>query len=303
MQVASAAPVLPSAGRRTRAACCFVRKPEVIPCFIPFFHLFDSGCGGKSARPTRVHDLSRRGADVKRNIQVEKVAGIVKGLMSYHVSGAGFMSRLVTIFMEKKTMKRIYMAVLAGALGVIANSSLAQNAVRIRGDITAINGNTLSVKTREGQDLQVELAGKASFAYMKALKLEDVKPGTPLGTSAVKGPDGKLIARELHLFSAERGVPNEGHRPWDLEPGSTMTNATVSAVAEATGGREITLTYKDGKQQVIVPADIPVVSAVEGDRSLLAVGLYVVIAATVSPDNKISATRVQVTRDGVRPPT
>ena len=82
-----------------------------------------------------------------------------------------------------------------------------------------------------------------------------------------------------------------------------MTNATVSAVAEATGGREITLTYKDGKQQVIVPAGIPVVSAVEGDRSLLAVGLYVVIAATVSPDNKISATRVQVTRDGIRPPT
>jgi len=82
-----------------------------------------------------------------------------------------------------------------------------------------------------------------------------------------------------------------------------MTNATVSAVAQATGGREITLTYQGGKQQVIVPAGIPVVSAVEGDRSLLLVGAYVVIAATVSPENKLTATRVQVTRDGVRPPT
>ena len=52
-----------------------------------------------------------------------------------------------------------------------------------------------------------------------------------------------------------------------------------------------------------MPAGIPVVSAVEGDRSLLLVGVYVVIAATVSPENKLTATRVQVTRDGVRPPT
>lgn len=179
----------------------------------------------------------------------------------------------------------------------------AQTAVRIRGDITAVSGNMLSVKTREGQALKVELSDKTTFAYMRALKLEDVKPGTALGTSAVKGPDGKLIARELHLFAAGRGIPNEGHRPWDLEPGSSMTNATVSAVAQATGGREITLTYQGGKQQVIVSAGIPVVSAVEGDRSLLLVGVYVVIAATVSPENKLTATRVQVTRDGVRPPT
>jgi hypothetical protein len=200
-------------------------------------------------------------------------------------------------------MKLIHSICLLASLGLAGTQALAQQAVRIRGDITAISGNMLSVKTREGQDLKVELADKASFAYMKLLKLEDVKPGTPLGTSAVKGPDGKLIARELHVFAADRGVPNEGHRPWDLEPGSTMTNATVSAVAQATGGREITLSYKDGQQQVIVPAGIPVVSAVEGDRTLLAVGIYVVIAVTVSADNKITATRVQVTRDGVRPPT
>jgi hypothetical protein len=203
--------------------------------------------------------------------------------------------------MKRSDTHSLWLALALSA--ALITPALAQTAVRIRGDITAINGNVLSVKTREGQDLKVELAEKASFAYMRALKLEDVKPGTPLGTSAVKGPDGKLVARELHIFPADRAIPNEGHRPWDLEPGSTMTNATVSAMGAATGGREITLSYKDGQQQVIVPANIPVVSAVEGDRSLLVVGTYVVIAATVSPDNKITATRVQVTKDGVRPPT
>lgn len=199
-------------------------------------------------------------------------------------------------------MIKFRIALLFTTLALMSAAALAQNAVRVRGTITAFDGNVLSVKSREGQDLKIELAAKASFSYVKALRLEDVKPGTPLGTSAVKGPDGKLIARELHLFSPERGVPNEGHRPWDLEPGSTMTNAMVTAVAQATRGREITLTYKDGKQQVIVPEGIPVVTSVEGDRSLLKPGEYVVVAATLGADGKITASRVQVSKDGVKPP-
>jgi len=199
-------------------------------------------------------------------------------------------------------MSKFRTALLFGALVLISAATLAQTGVRVRGTITAFEGNVLSVKSREGQDLKIELAANTTFAYVKALKLEDVKPGTPLGTSAVKGPDGKLIARELHLFSPERGVPDEGHRPWDLEPGSTMTNAMVTAVMQATGGREITLTYKDGKQQVIVPEGIPVVTAVQSDRSLLKPGEYVVVAATLGADGKITATRVQVSKDGVKPP-
>jgi hypothetical protein len=199
-------------------------------------------------------------------------------------------------------MSKFRIALLFGALAVMSAGALAQNAVRVRGIITAFEDTVLSVKSREGQDLKIELAANATFAYVKALRLEDVKPGTPLGTSAVKGPDGKLIARELHLFSPERGVPNEGHRPWDLEPGSTMTNAMVTAVAQATGGREITLTYKEGRQQVIVPEGIPVVTAVESDRSLLKPGEYVVVTATLGVDGRITATRVQVSKDGVKPP-
>ena len=199
-------------------------------------------------------------------------------------------------------MSNVCTALLFAALALMSTATLAQNAIRVRGTITAFEGNVLSVKSREGQDVKIDLAANTTFSYVKALRLEDVKPGTPLGTSAVKGPDGKLIARELHLFSPERGVPDEGHRPWDLEPGSTMTNAMVTAVMQATGGREITLTYKDGKQQVIVPEGIPVVTAVQSDRSLLKPGEYVVVAATLGADGKITATRVQVSKDGVKPP-
>src|SRR5256714_5216670 len=62
-------------------------------------------------------------------------------------------------------------------------------------------------------------------------------------------------------LSRSRPIPNEGHRPWDLEPGSTMTNAMVTAMVQSNNGHELTLKYKDGAQQVIVPNDIPIVMA------------------------------------------
>jgi hypothetical protein len=99
------------------------------------------------------------------------------------------------------------------------------------------------------------------------------------------------------------GVPNEGHRPWDLEPGSMMTNARVAAVVQAMNGREITLSYKDGSQKIVVPDGAPVVTAVPADRSALKPGEYVFFAAEQGADGRLSAAgRIQVSKDGVRPP-
>ena len=199
-------------------------------------------------------------------------------------------------------MNRLRIALIFGALALASAGADAQQAGRVRGTITAVDGNVLSVKSREGSDLKIALAPDATFAYMKKMSFADIKPGTPLGTTAVKGPDGKLVARELHLFPADKPIPNEGHRPWDLEPGSTMTNAAVTAMVQATDGREITLSYKDGAQKVVVPDGVPIVMAVNGDRSLLVTGQYAVIAVNVGADGKMTATRIQITKDGIRPP-
>jgi hypothetical protein len=199
-------------------------------------------------------------------------------------------------------MRQLTVVFLSILLACASAAAGAQTPARVRGTITAIDGNWLSVKSREGKDLKIELAPDATFGYMKKLSLADVKPGTALGTSAVTGPDGKIVALELHLFPAGRPVPNEGHRPWDLEPGSTMTNGMVTAVVEVGNGRELTLSYKDGAQRVVVPANIPIVTAQAGDRSLLVVGTYAFIAIAPSTDGKLTAIRVQVTKDGVKPP-
>lgn len=178
----------------------------------------------------------------------------------------------------------------------------AQVNMRVRATITALEGNVLSVKTREGENLKIELAEKTSVATMKALTLADIKPGDGIGTAAMKRADGKLVALEIHKFPADRGIPNEGHRPWDLAPGSTMTNAAVSGMVEVSGGREITLTYKGTSTQLVVPEGVPIVMAVNADRAALVPGEHVFLTATVGADGKMTTSRVQVSKDGVKPP-
>ena len=174
----------------------------------------------------------------------------------------------------------------------------AQTNVRVRGTITAVAADTLSVKSRDGRDLQLVLPPDVAVAVAKTARFEDIKTGDYLGATTNAAPDGTLVAIEVHYLAPT--VP-EGHTPWDLVPGSMMTNAKVSEV-QATGKRELLLQYKDGAKKVVVPADAPIVRAVPGTRADLVVGEYVFIGAQAAPDGTLRAPRIQVSKDGVKPP-
>ena len=82
-----------------------------------------------------------------------------------------------------------------------------------------------------------------------------------------------------------------------------MTNARVSATVQATAGRELTLTWKDGSRKLLVPEGTPIVTAVNADRSFLKPGEYVFLIAQAGADGGLTAAgRIQVSKDGVRPP-
>lgn len=201
-------------------------------------------------------------------------------------------------------MNRLSGAMLCGALALgTAAVHASQSTVRVRGTITGLEGNILAVKSRDGRDLRIELTDTTGVAYVKALTIADIKPGDGLGTTAVARPDGTLVAREIHTFPTSLGVPNEGHRPLDEEPAASMTNARVSAMVQAADGRELTLTWKDGSRKLLVPEGIPIVTAVNADRSFLKPGEYVYLSARAGVDGRLTAVgRIQVSKDGVRPP-
>ena len=172
----------------------------------------------------------------------------------------------------------------------------------VRGTIAALDGNVLTVNSRDGKSLKINLADNFGVRAAKAITLADIKPGDLVGPASMKRPDGTLLAISLQLFpEALRGRIPEGHMPWDLEPESMMTNGTVAGMVQAAAGRELTLEYKGGSQKVIVPQSAPIFTTVIGDRSLLVPGAYVVVNTQVAVDGTMSAAGVSVSKDGVRP--
>lgn len=170
---------------------------------------------------------------------------------------------------------------------------------RIRGTITAFDGNVLSVKTREGKDVQLRLGEKAVVVAAKSLKLEDLKPGDYVGTTTQARADGALVAVEVHTLPP---TASQGHTPWDLIEGSMMTNGNVGTVVQSAGAHQLVLEYKGGSQKIVVPPNTPIVTNTPADRSALKPGEYVFTSAQVAADGTMTVQRVQVSRDGVKPP-
>src|SRR5260370_19486968 len=102
----------------------------------------------------------------------------------------------------------------AGPLvALIAVSALAQTAppdgtpTRIRGTVEKLDGQTLQVKSRDGQSLVITLAPNVTIAAVVRRGLADIKAGDYVASISVKGTDGELHAIELHILpEAMRGM-------------------------------------------------------------------------------------------------
>ena len=132
--------------------------------------------------------------------------------------------------------------------------------------------------------------------------LADIKQGSFVGVTGLPQPDGSQKALEVHIFpDAMRGT-GEGHRGWDLQPSSTMTNGAVEQTSASADGQVLTLKYKDGEKKIVVSAETPIVIYVPGEKSELKPGTPIFIsAATRQPDGTLQTPRVNVGR-GVAPP-
>src|SRR4029453_13324180 len=107
----------------------------------------------------------------------------------------------------------------------------------------------------------------------------DIKQGTYIGVAGMPQADGSQKALEVHIFpESMRGV-GDGHRGWDLQASSTMTNGNVEATAAASDGQTVTLKYKDGEKKIAIPAGIPVVLYVPGELGELKPGAKIFVSA------------------------
>jgi hypothetical protein len=192
-----------------------------------------------------------------------------------------------------------HLITLAVLLVIASAAAQAQVSVRVRGTITGLDGDVLSVRTREGRDLKLKLSEKTTVAAAKALKLEDLKRGEYVGATTKTEADGTPVAIEVHTLSPT--VP-QGYFAWDLQPGTMMTNGNVEGVVASAMGQQLTLKYKESSQTIVVPPGTPVVTNTPADRSALRPGEYIFTSAAVGAEGTMTVQRIQVSRDGVKPP-
>jgi hypothetical protein len=191
-------------------------------------------------------------------------------------------------------------------VSVLASSALAQQSptpTRIRGTIESIDGKTLSIKTREGNDVKVNITDDLAVIGIAKSSLSEIKQGSYIGVSAMPQPDGSQKAIAIHIFMESQRGAAEGFRPWDLRPNSTMTNATVAQTVASVDGQVIEVKYKDGEKKVVVPPDAAIVAFLTGEKSEIKPGAKVIIfGAKKNDDGSLETNRIGVGRDGIAPP-
>ena len=203
--------------------------------------------------------------------------------------------------------KRSFLAAVAwlSLIGGVAYAQPAPAPTRIRGTITKIDGNTMTVKPRTGADVVVMLTDDVKVVGVKKGQLTDIEKGSFIGSATIPQPDGTQKALEVTVFPPSMKGAGEGSYGWDLGANSTMTNGTVGDLV-VSSGRVMTVHYNGngmGEKKIFVPEDVPIVILTpDASKTLLTAGAHIIVVPTKAADGMLSANRVSVGENGIVPP-
>jgi len=215
----------------------------------------------------------------------------------------------------------------ASAIPLSAARAVEGTPERVRGTITSATADSVTVDTNADKPLTVALTGNTAYLRVEKSNLGNIEKGSFIGT-ATKDIGGTQVALEVVIFPPSMRGTGEGHYAWDRIPDTTlsggaqtsssMTNGNVSAVStskvnstmtngdvaasQSQGGvTHLVVTYKGGRQDVLVPPTAPIVTFRPGMKTLVAKGSEVFIKATQT-DSGLVANAVAVGVNGLRPP-
>lgn len=191
---------------------------------------------------------------------------------------------------------------LAGSAGFAQQSP----PVRVRGTVQAVDGDTVTVKSRDGADLKLKLKDNAVVRAVIPAKISDIKAGTAVGITSSPQADGSLSAIEVHIFPAGQNI-NAAHFNWDLMPNTFMTNGPVQTSVAAVDGQVLTVQYKSGdkveEKQIKVTPKTTIVGYEPSSKADLKPGMKVFVAgAPKLPDGSLDVANISYGKDGLTPP-
>lgn len=210
-------------------------------------------------------------------------------------------------------MKKLALAGIVTAMALFGVTAFAAKAAPgpVRGTISAVNGAVLKITETTGKQISLALAPGAKVIDVLPASLSDVKAGTYIGTAAIPQPNGTYRAIELQVFpESMRGV-GLGTRAWNLKPNSTMTNGTIGGlirtggtVGTVRGSSDLTLKVNDGsgEKTVLIPQGVAVVTYAPGTMAELQPGAHVIFFPITAADGSLTASQINVGKNGLIPP-
>ncbi len=204
-------------------------------------------------------------------------------------------------------MRTLPLLAAAVFVGLLAGPASAQNPpagmpTEMRGTVEALDGHTLSLRSRDGQRQAIALTPTFTVLGMAKKSVDDVLTGDYVTVIGRPAPAAKMQAIEVRVYPESMRGLREGRAPANLAPGSVVTNATVASITKAADGQVLRLRVGGGGQNYSVGSDVPVLSCVRGDASLLKPGAAVYITALKRPDGSLTAAQLIAEKDGIKPP-
>jgi hypothetical protein len=213
-----------------------------------------------------------------------------------------FTSQFERIPHQPSLFRTMLTSAVAAVLVLLPQGAVAQETMRLRGTIEKASADAYIIRTRSEKLVTLRLMPNGNIAASIRSTMSDIKPGVYLGIAAVPQGTGPLRALEAHIFDESMRGTAEGHRNWDLLPESTMTNAVVQEMVQGVDGRLVTLKYRDGEKQILIPETVPIVTYVPGSSSDLKPGATIFVpAATALADGSFESPRVMVGRTAPPP--
>ncbi len=201
-----------------------------------------------------------------------------------------------------QSFKQFKFVALAIAAAVSSTGALAADGVRVRGTVVSVTGDTLVVKSRDGDNVSVALGAGWKAGGIAKATLADIKTGDFVGIASLPTATGGAGALEVLIFPPAMRGTGEGSYGWDLKPNSSMTNGAVSEAVQSVDGTTVNVVYHGQSKKITITPGTPIVTFAPATNADVKPGAAVFVPADRAEDGKLSTTRVVVGKNGIVPP-
>jgi hypothetical protein len=158
---------------------------------------------------------------------------------------------------------------LAGAAH--AQTGAAPKVERAEGVVARISATEITLSEAGGKTETIALRPGWTVAVSKPVAVDQITPGSYLGTTNHARPDGTGTSTEVHVSPPGRSGPG---LDFVMEAGTdtTMTNGVVATVVKSDGGQVLEINYGSGVRRVTVPPGTPIVLNSPGGQDLVKPG-------------------------------